>query len=91
MSGSGENDESRTIGTSIPRREDGPYLTGEAEYTDDIHPPDVLHLAVLRSRYAHAEIVDVDASTVKERNDVLTVLTRSDLEDADMPGTIPIG
>ena len=33
-----------------------PLLTGEAKYTDDLVIPGALHLAVLRSPYAHARI-----------------------------------
>ena len=42
------------------RREDPPLLTGEARFTDDLVIPGALHLAVLRSPYAHARIASVD-------------------------------
>ena len=44
------------------RREDPRLLTGEAKFTDDLDIPGALHLAVLRSPYAHARITGVDLS-----------------------------
>jgi carbon-monoxide dehydrogenase large subunit len=79
------------IGSRVDRREDPAYLTGDAEYTDDIQAPDAAHLAVLRSQYAHARVDAVDASDAARRDDVLTVLTGRDLAAADLPGSIPIG
>ena len=43
-------------------REDPALLTGEAKFTNDIQVPGALHLAVLRSPYAHARIKSVDVS-----------------------------
>ena len=50
------------IGTRMLRREDPALLTGEAKYTNDLVLPGALHLAVLRSPYAHARILSVDVS-----------------------------
>ena len=45
------------------RREDYPLITGLAHYVDDLRPrqgrPAVLHMAVVRSPYAHAEIQSI--------------------------------
>jgi carbon-monoxide dehydrogenase large subunit len=79
------------IGSRVERREDAPYLTGDAAYTDDIQPSNTTHLAILRSQYAHAQVDSLDTSTAARRDDVLTVLTRADLAEADVPGTIPVG
>jgi carbon-monoxide dehydrogenase large subunit len=79
------------IGSRVDRREDRSYLTGDAEYTDDLAPPDSAFLAVLRSQYAHARVESVDTTGAQARNDVLAVLTGADLAAAEFPGTIPIG
>ncbi len=42
------------IGASIRRVEDPPLITGKGCYVDDIKLPGMLHMAVLRSPYAHA-------------------------------------
>ena len=45
------------IGQRLLRREDPALLTGEARFTNDLAIPGALHLAVVRSPYAHARIV----------------------------------
>ena len=45
---------SSMIGSSIKRREDPRLITGNATYVDDVRPPGVLHLAIVRSPHAHA-------------------------------------
>src|SRR5713226_8419565 len=48
------------------RREDYTLITGQALYVDDLRPPRgrpaALHMAVVRSPYAHAEIQRMDAA-----------------------------
>lgn len=50
------------LGSRMLRREDPALLTGEAKYTNDLHLPGALHLALARSPYAHARILSVDLS-----------------------------
>ena len=50
------------LGQRLLRREDPALLTGEAKFTNDLSIPGALHLAVLRSPYAHARITSVDVS-----------------------------
>jgi Aerobic-type carbon monoxide dehydrogenase, large subunit CoxL/CutL homologs len=50
------------IGTRMLRREDPALLTGEAKFTNDLVIPGALHLAVLRSPYAHARIKSINVS-----------------------------
>ena len=50
------------LGQRLLRREDPALLTGEAKFTNDLNIPGALHLAVLRSPYAHARITSVDVS-----------------------------
>ena len=47
---------SRIFGSGIKRREDPRLLTGQARYTDDFVLPNMAHMAVVRSPYAHARI-----------------------------------
>ena len=61
-----EEQAGKVIGTPMLRREDPALLTGEAKFTNDLHIPGALHLAVLRSPYAHARITSVDVSGAAE-------------------------
>ncbi|MGZ4692717.1 MAG: xanthine dehydrogenase family protein molybdopterin-binding subunit [Acidimicrobiales bacterium] len=69
------------IGTRMLRREDAPLLTGESRYTDDLVIPGALHLAVLRSPYAHARITSIDVSGALALPGVVAAYTGEDLAD----------
>ena len=56
-------------------------ITGEARYTDDIKLPGVLHMAVVRSPYAHANIVSIDSSAAEAMDGVVAVYTSEDIGD----------
>ncbi|PSP60128.1 carbon monoxide dehydrogenase [Halobacteriales archaeon QH_7_66_37] len=76
------------LGSAIERREDPALVSGEAEYTDDIQKPEMTHMAMVRSQYAHAEIEEVDTSAAEEMDGVVAVYTADDL---DVPGSLPVG
>ena len=71
----------RYMGNSVPRKEDPTLLTGRSNFTDDIRLPGMLHMAFLRSPYAHARITSIDASAARERPGVVAVFTSEDLAD----------
>ncbi|MEL7060737.1 MAG: hypothetical protein AAGN46_11995, partial [Acidobacteriota bacterium] len=50
------------LGQSIRRREDQALITGRGKYTDDLVRPRMLHAAVVRSPFAHAQIASIDAT-----------------------------
>ena len=52
----------RYMGNSVLRKEDPALLTGQADFTDDIRLPGMLHFALLRSPHAHARIRSIDVS-----------------------------
>ncbi len=58
-------------------------LTGQAEFTGDLHPPHMLCGAVLRSPVAHARVLAVDTSAAEKLEGVVAVLTAGDLADLD--------
>ena len=75
------------------RREDPALLTGEAKFTNDLHIPGALHLAVLRSPYAHARITSVDVTGALDLPGRRRRLLRSrpaDLWAAPMPCAWPV-
>jgi aerobic carbon-monoxide dehydrogenase large subunit len=88
-----ESPASRVIGTRMLRREDPALLTGEARYTDDLVVPGALHLAVVRSPFAHARIASVDVSAALEQPGVVAAYSGADLQDlwaAPMPCAWPV-
>ncbi|MDX1401936.1 MAG: molybdopterin cofactor-binding domain-containing protein, partial [Kiloniellales bacterium] len=55
-------------------------VTGRAYYIDDLpEPPDLLHIQVGMSEKAHARVVGMDLSAVRESPGVVVVLTASDV------------
>ena len=85
--------ENRVLGKRLLRKEDPALLTGEAVYTNDMKVPGALHLAVLRSPYAHARIVSVDLSGALTIDGVHSAYSGADLADtwaAPMPCAWPV-
>ena len=67
------------LGQRLLRREDPALLTGEAKFTNDLNIPGALHLAVLRSPYAHARITAVDLSAAAGMPGVVAAYKGADL------------
>jgi carbon-monoxide dehydrogenase large subunit len=57
------------------RKEDPRFVRGRGRYTDDVQLPGMLHLAILRSPFAHARIVSVDTSAAEASPGVKAVVT----------------
>ncbi|HVN50309.1 MAG TPA: molybdopterin cofactor-binding domain-containing protein [Acidimicrobiales bacterium] len=76
-----ESPPSGYIGTRMLRREDPRLLTGEAKYTADLDIPGALHMAVVRSPYAHARITNIDLSGALAMPDVVAARTGADLQE----------
>lgn len=72
---------SKTVGARIKRREDPRLIQGLAHYVDDIKLPDTLHVAILRSPYAHARINAIDTTAAQNLPGVKAVVTGDDLKD----------
>src|SRR5581483_3133549 len=63
------------LGRSIKRKEDDRFIQGRGNYVDDINLPGMLHMAILRSPFAHARINSIDASAAQEVPGVVAVVT----------------
>ena len=63
------------LGASRPRVEDNRFIRGRGNYIDDITLPDMLHMEILRSPLAHANIRSVDTSGAWAIPGVRLVLT----------------
>jgi carbon-monoxide dehydrogenase large subunit len=68
------------VGKSRRRKEDERLITGRTRWTDNIALPGLLHMAVLRSPFAHAKIVSIDTSAAKGASGVVAVYTAKDLD-----------
>ena len=69
------------VGTPRKRKEDRRLITGRTRWTDNIQLPGMLHLAMVRSPFAHATISSIDAEAAKAAPGVVTVLTGQDVKD----------
>jgi carbon-monoxide dehydrogenase large subunit len=76
-----EHNPTGLIGASIRRVEDPPLITGKGCYVDDIKLSGMLHMAVLRSPYAHAKIRSIDTSVAKKIKGVALVVTGPELPE----------
>ena len=76
------------LGRAVRRNEDPRLLTGRALFVDDVQLPDMLHVAFVRSPYAHARLGDIDVSAALEMEGVAAVLTAADLGDYNQPGPL---
>ncbi|MFA9566264.1 MAG: hypothetical protein ACERLM_16440, partial [Acidimicrobiales bacterium] len=61
------------------RKEDPRFIRGRGNYVDDVQLPGMLHLAILRSPYAHATINSIDVSAAQAHPKVKAVITGADL------------
>jgi aerobic carbon-monoxide dehydrogenase large subunit len=69
------------IGRSMRRREDRALLMGAGRYTDDLVLPGLLHVALLRSPYAHARIRALDTAGARQAPGVAAVVTGADVRE----------
>lgn len=67
------------MGVRVPRREDPALLTGAGKYTGDIHLEGALHLALVRSPYGHAQILDIDKREAEALEGIVAVLTAEEI------------
>jgi carbon-monoxide dehydrogenase large subunit len=63
------------IGDPIKRKEDGRFLRGKGNYLDDFVLPNMMHMAILRSPYAHARIKSIDTAAAGAKPGVIAVVT----------------
>jgi carbon-monoxide dehydrogenase large subunit len=75
------------FGRARPRKEDARLITGQTSWTDNITLPGMVHMAFLRSPYAHAKITSVDVSAARRIPGVLAAFAGADF--ADEQGSLP--
>ncbi len=75
------------VGQRVKRTEDPRLIKGLAHYVDDIALPSMLHVAFVRSVYAHAKINGIDTSEALAIPGVVAIYTGADV--ADKVGQVP--
>jgi carbon-monoxide dehydrogenase large subunit len=80
--------EVRYLNARVRRNEDARLLTGRARFVDDVQRPGMLHVAFVRSDYAHARLRNVDVSAARGRRGVVAVYTFADLGDYGKPAPL---
>ncbi|MBT3764813.1 MAG: xanthine dehydrogenase family protein molybdopterin-binding subunit, partial [Rhodospirillales bacterium] len=73
------------VGRSPTRPNAKRHLAGRGNFVDDIKLPRMLHAAMVRSPYAHAEILSIDVSEAKALPGVVSIITGDDLEGVCKP------
>ena len=69
------------IGRARLRKEDARLVTGQTRWTENIVLPGMLHLAILRSPYAHARITAVNVAPALARPNVIAAFSGADVAD----------
>ena len=75
------------MGAPVQRREDPALVTGAGRYVEDITPVGTLHLAIVRSPFAHADVTGIDVDAARDASGVWAIITPDDVADAEMPPT----
>ena len=78
------------FGASVKRKEDPAFLRGEGQFVDDIHLPQMLHAAFVRSPYAHARVGEIDKTAALALPGVHAVITFADLPEEIRRQTLPL-
>jgi carbon-monoxide dehydrogenase large subunit len=71
----------KEIGRDRRRKEDQRLITGRTRWTDNLQPTGLLHLAMVRSPFAHATITNIDKTEAEQATNVVAVFTGADLAD----------
>ena len=80
------------LGRARLRKEDQRLITGQTTWTDNLRLPGMLHVAFLRSPYAHARITSVDVSAARDQPGVIAAYAGSDFaaEQGSLPCAWPV-
>ena len=73
------------IGRSIPRPNLQRLTEGRGQFVSDLNLPRMVHVAFVRSPYAHARILGIDTSAAKATPGVVAVVTGKELAEVMTP------
>jgi aerobic carbon-monoxide dehydrogenase large subunit len=69
------------IGRDRRRKEDQRLITGRTRWTDNLTLPGMLHLAMVRSPFAHATITSIETTAAEQAPNVVAVVTGQGIAD----------
>ncbi|MGE5828785.1 MAG: xanthine dehydrogenase family protein molybdopterin-binding subunit [Micromonosporaceae bacterium] len=69
------------VGRARLRKEDERLLTGRTRWTENLSVPGMVHLAILRSPYAHAKVLSVNTAPAMQRPGVLAAFSGQDVAE----------
>src|SRR5260370_34781753 len=80
------------LGRPRLRKEDARLVTGKTTWTDNLVLPGMLHMAFVRSPYAHAKITSVDVSAARQLPGVVAAFSGADFaaEQGSLPCAWPV-
>jgi carbon-monoxide dehydrogenase large subunit len=80
------------LGRARLRKEDARLITGQTNWTDNIRLPGMLHMAFVRSPFAHAKITGVDLSGARGMPGVVAAFSGTDFaaEQGSLPCAWPV-
>jgi carbon-monoxide dehydrogenase large subunit len=73
------------IGKTVPRPNLDRLMQGRGLYVSDVELPRMAHVVYLRSPYAHAKIVSIDAAAARRVKGVIAVVTGQELAEIITP------
>ena len=74
------------VGRPIRRVEDPRLVSGRGRFVDDVNPPGLLHLAIVRSSYPKARVTRIDTIGARAHPGVVAVVTGEDVAElGDIP------
>ena len=80
------------LGGVVRRREDPALVSGTGLYVDDLKRTGMLHVAFVRSPYAHARISSIDAAEARSMPGVKAIYTADDVRHlGPLPAQVPVG
>lgn len=82
VDGSGDN---AWTGQRLRRKEDERLVRGLGRYVDDYQGSDMLHMSLVRSPYAHANILAIDTAAAEALPGVVCVLTGAQVAERTTP------
>ena len=80
------------VGKARTRKEDARLITGQTNWTDNITLPGLVHVAFVRSPYAHATIASVDLAAARAAPGVFAAYSGADFaaEQGSLPCAWPV-
>ncbi len=80
------------LGGVVKRREDPALIKGRGLYTDDVQKAGTLHVAFVRSPFAHARITSIDTTEAEGMDGVRAVYTADDVRHlGPLLAQVPVG